>query len=945
MKRKAYFICAALLSLTIVSCGKKAKSSSSSAANFDSSLNSSSSSQALSSSSLPHSHRWGSPTYEWSNDNNKCTAQRVCLDDASHKETEIADSTYAVITPAQCETDGVGRYSASFDNAAFTAQTKDITLTKLGHDLIHHEGKPATCTEKGWLAYDTCSRCAYTSKVELDMLGHKYVRNEETLVYECEHEGCQQTNGRDYEMSITINPIHVGDLYEPRNYEFSFKNDNGDIVFGFISYYIDNSTIISPLYSEDYRFPNSFLGKTVKALIYLGVHDNTTVKITDDRQQIENCAVFCNGQATTKGGRMSANSTYYPSSEPSVIGSSFYNYHYDLGTVLPSENPRDYEYSYQNQSFAFDHASMTSSSDAQYLSLVEQAFNKSQVSFYEGNTLELISDAQFDGSAVVNTPFIKYASIDNLTAFPESNGQFFLSGTCTYTSKLENEETVAINETGGFRRYMETDKDFIRLGFNAGGIGFYLWFAPTGNNAEHYHIHHFVKDESTLEYYCDVEGCEATNGRDYEMTIELPTLHVGDTYDKWDATCTFKNDDGALTFVVVVYEIGDTIVPYIQSGTYVFPNTLVGANITSHVYIGVDDATYVKFNDTRDIITNLQVIHHGEAYSCSGQIGPYPAQNGKTYQQTYHFRIPYGTLQPKEVYNGATPRIDYNAGTAQYGLYPQHVVTDSTLIDNITSLGEEQTNGWWLYDDQYYVKQTAAPKANDYYFDNNQGTIVSGEEYWYICEPITWRILEETDDSYLLLSENILDNGKYSPFDSYRQVTDDKTGSRYDAYPGEWEHSMARLWAKQTFYPNAFMLGNEKVMQVETDFSKTTTDNPQENYRAPNIMYATCDDYVFFLSYQDYVNYNYGFSTDEYVDSARASKTTDFVRSKGIFLDPSNKGNVYELDGYYWTRSVASTSNSPWGVSPRGQLNTLNSAPTEFVGMRPAIRLSKQHHL
>ena len=35
------------------------------------------------------------------------------------------------------------------------------------HDLVHHEAKAATCTEKGWKAYDTCSRCNYTTYVEL----------------------------------------------------------------------------------------------------------------------------------------------------------------------------------------------------------------------------------------------------------------------------------------------------------------------------------------------------------------------------------------------------------------------------------------------------------------------------------------------------------------------------------------------------------------------------------------------------------------------------------------------------------------------------------------------------------------------------------------------------------------------------------------------------------
>ena len=42
----------------------------------------------------------------------------------------------------------------------------------LGHDLQHHEAKAATCTEIGWNAYDTCSRCDYTTYAEIAAKGH-----------------------------------------------------------------------------------------------------------------------------------------------------------------------------------------------------------------------------------------------------------------------------------------------------------------------------------------------------------------------------------------------------------------------------------------------------------------------------------------------------------------------------------------------------------------------------------------------------------------------------------------------------------------------------------------------------------------------------------------------------------------------------------------------------
>lgn len=50
----------------------------------------------------------------------------------------------------------------------------DVTIDKLGHDYIDHSSQASTCTEVGWNAYQTCSRCDYTTYSELQALGHTY---------------------------------------------------------------------------------------------------------------------------------------------------------------------------------------------------------------------------------------------------------------------------------------------------------------------------------------------------------------------------------------------------------------------------------------------------------------------------------------------------------------------------------------------------------------------------------------------------------------------------------------------------------------------------------------------------------------------------------------------------------------------------------------------------
>ena len=81
-----------------------------------------------------HTHNWDEVTYTWSSDYKTCTAERVCKDDKSHKESETANSSYVVLLEAKCEVDGKGKYSVSFENKVFEAQEKEVALDKLGHN-------------------------------------------------------------------------------------------------------------------------------------------------------------------------------------------------------------------------------------------------------------------------------------------------------------------------------------------------------------------------------------------------------------------------------------------------------------------------------------------------------------------------------------------------------------------------------------------------------------------------------------------------------------------------------------------------------------------------------------------------------------------------------------------------------------------------------------------
>ena len=103
-------------------------------------------------------HAWG----EWSSAGNG-THTRSCTNYCREVDTAKCTGGKATCSAkAVCEVCG-GEYGEKDSN---------------NHDLVQHAAKAPTCTEKGWNAYETCSRCDYTTYTELTALNHDLVQHE-----------------------------------------------------------------------------------------------------------------------------------------------------------------------------------------------------------------------------------------------------------------------------------------------------------------------------------------------------------------------------------------------------------------------------------------------------------------------------------------------------------------------------------------------------------------------------------------------------------------------------------------------------------------------------------------------------------------------------------------------------------------------------------------------
>lgn len=121
--------------------------------------------------------------------------ERVCSRNPAHKETaahnfgEFVGNKNGTHTKT-CEDCG---YKVTEDCKGGEATCTDkptceVCGDKYGdkdpdnHDIIHHDAKAPTCTVAGNEAYDTCSRCGYTTIKEIPAPGHTIVTDTEVIV-------------------------------------------------------------------------------------------------------------------------------------------------------------------------------------------------------------------------------------------------------------------------------------------------------------------------------------------------------------------------------------------------------------------------------------------------------------------------------------------------------------------------------------------------------------------------------------------------------------------------------------------------------------------------------------------------------------------------------------------------------------------------------------------
>ena len=251
--------------------------------------------------------------------------------------------------------------------------------------------------------------------------------------------------------------------------------------------------------------------------------------------------------------------------------------------------------------------------------------------------------------------------------------------------------------------------------------------------------------------------------------------------------------------------------------------------------------------------------------------------------------------------------------TLVYGRYPKTRINDKEIIAKLDTFNDSNLNddGYFVIDGVEYYKSTSGETTDVYTFED--GThIRPNRAYYYLVEPISWRIMKSDDNYNYLITEQVIDCKKY--------VENKDDDISYDT-------SLARKFLINDFYSVAFTNENNKPEKTEINIVKT--DGTE----------VTLNDEIWLPAADDMDNPALTFATE---DDAYA-RSTDFTLSKAIPFNYDGPNSYYFKCSPFVTSTIADEDlHSMYYVSEIGLINGTNSVITlQNIGIRPCIRLKK----
>ena len=275
------------------------------------------------------------------------------------------------------------------------------------------------------------------------------------------------------------------------------------------------------------------------------------------------------------------------------------------------------------------------------------------------------------------------------------------------------------------------------------------------------------------------------------------------------------------------------------------------------------------------------------------------------------------------------------------GMYPKTVVTNYKLIDKLDTITTTNSLGYIEYNGKEYVKLIP-----DTLYDYNHpsccfenGNVVNNyKTYYFLVEPIKWRVISENSDSYQLICTTTIETIPFFNGDETRTI------DGITIYSNNYEYSNIRAWLNgyngssygvsdytDKGFINMVFTDEEKALIKTTlvDNSAATTDNLVNEYVCNNT-----NDKVYLLSFKDLLDINYGFNSNIFADEKRVINTSDYAKCTDTYY------STYMGNALWISRSPDSTNaKGIFIVNENGKI--VSDTLGRNLSIIPAITISK----
>lgn len=255
---------------------------------------------------------------------------------------------------------------------------------------------------------------------------------------------------------------------------------------------------------------------------------------------------------------------------------------------------------------------------------------------------------------------------------------------------------------------------------------------------------------------------------------------------------------------------------------------------------------------------------------------------------------------------GALPTPNGNQKWNSYGYYIDGRVYNFMWYKDIEYAGEKYRGVYFTAYRPFFATSSETEsyqKANGY---------VSGTVYWFLYEPIKWRILTSNSSAAMLMAETVIDSQEY-----YIN-TDNRTKDGKTIYANNYAESNIREWLNDTFYNTAFSISQRQAIKVTTVGNDADTSDETK-------------DYIFLASSKDCATPGYGINRSSYLQK----ESTDYAKSQGAY-----GGQYHDGRCWWWLRSPAESDVTVNIVSSDGNIR-YNSVDTTSGGVVPVMWISK----